>query len=271
MECSKGGRRLPPPPWTLSATEGQYNAGVSLSEMAVAGAELLRALVPSPCVVCGEELGWGVSRVASCCRRCWDELPRLSGARCSRCALPWDGHDRAEVFTCIECQSSSSPLDWIDSWGHYRQGTVDVVHALKFARHDFLGAALSTLLVEALELRGDLEFSAVVPVPMHRAKRQKRGYNQAALLARGVARQTGIALRRGWLEKTINTQPQSSLSREDRAANVRAAYSARPGCIGSSILLVDDICTTGETLKACALALKKKGAVRVCAVTLARA
>lgn len=239
--------------------------------MAVAGGELLRVLAPSPCVVCGEQLGWGAARVASCCRACWENLPRLDGARCRICALPWDGHDRSEPFTCIECQSSQSTLDWIDSWGHYRAGTVDVVHALKFARHDFLATALSSLLVDTLQRRGDLNFSAVVPVPMHRAKRRKRGYNQAALLARGVARKAGLPLRITWLEKIVNSPPQSSLSREERARNVRATYQARPACSGSSILLVDDICTTGETLRACALALKKKGATRVCAVTLARA
>lgn len=237
----------------------------------IAGAELLRALAPSPCVVCGADLGWGEARVASCCRGCWDSLPRLTGARCSRCALAWDGHDDSEFFTCIDCQTSASPLEWVESWGHYRQGTIDLVHALKFGRHDFLADAMAGLLVDALVRRPDAVFSAVVPVPMHSAKRRKRGYNQAVLLARGVAKRTGIPLKREWLDKTVNTLPQSSLNRAERAGNVRGAFTARTDCRGAAVLLIDDICTTGETLKACAQALKKSGATSVCALTLARA
>jgi len=105
---------------------------------------------------------------------------------------------------------------------------------------------------------------------MHRAKERKRGYNQAELLARALSRRIGVPcdmlLSRGRERAT-----QSLLPKRDRAANVRGTFQASPRAKGRSILIVDDICTTGETLRACANALLREGASRVCAIAVAKA
>jgi ComF family protein len=241
-----------------------------MSELAAWGSEMLHVALPSPCVACGAELGWS-SRVGSCCRSCWDQLPRIDSARCSVCGLPWNGHERSEAFTCIACQTRSAPVEWMEGWGEYRSPLSEVIHAFKFGRHDFLAAPLARLLHEVFRDRGDFDFNVVVPVPMHQSKLRRRGYNQARLLARHFAGLASIPMRPALLKKSEERQNQSSLDKRERAANVKGAFAASRRCRGLSVLLVDDICTTGETLRACGAALEAAGAKRVAAITVARA
>jgi len=236
---------------------------VLANALSILGREAVRIVLPSWCVACGGELPWR-DRVTSCCGRCWSALPRIEGAKCRSCALPI-----ADGEVCIDCMRDPLPLDWCAAWGHYRGPLERVLHALKFERHDFYDAPLAGLMLEVL---ADRDFDAVVPVPMHPSRERRRGYNQAELLARSLARRLGIRcdmallLRRGEDRKT-----QSTLSRAARAANVRGAFAASSRAAGRRILLVDDICTTGETLRACAGALLRKDAARVCAIAVAKA
>jgi ComF family protein len=172
---------------------------------------------------------------------------------------------------CLSCTRTPLPLDWCDAWGLYAGPLERVLHALKFQRHDFLDDALAALLEETLRVRGDLAFDAVAAVPMTRSRERKRGYNQAELLARALARRVGIRCDMTLLARRGEGAVQSTLPKRDRAANVRGAFAASSRVKGRSILLVDDICTTGETLRACADALLGSGASRVCAVTVAKA
>ncbi|HEX8154404.1 MAG TPA: phosphoribosyltransferase family protein [Thermoanaerobaculia bacterium] len=162
-------------------------------------------------------------------------------------------------------------MEWCEAWGHYRGGLEKVLHAFKFERHDFLDDALASLLEETLHARGDLAFDAIVPVPMHRAKERRRGYNQADLLGRALASRIGIGCEPRLLTKTAERAAQSKLNRRQRAANVRGLFRAADEAKGRAVLLVDDICTTAETLRACAAQLVRAGATRVCAITVAKA
>jgi len=237
--------------------------------LSILGREAARIVLPSWCVVCEEELRWRERR-ASCCRGCWSALPRITSAKCASCALPLTGANDAEVL-CIECLADPLPVRWSDAWGHYRGGLERVLHAFKFSRHDFLDRALAALLEETLRLRGDLDFDVVVPVPMHRRKERRRGYNQAELLARALSGRIGIPCRPSILTKREERSSQSTLPRDARKANVRGVFAATAGAAERSILLVDDICTTGETVRACAAVLAAAGAARVCAITVAKA
>ncbi len=183
--------------------------------------------------------------------------------------MAWSGETSGDF--CIECQLDPLPVEWTVAWGHYRAGLERLLHAFKFEHHDFLEDSLATLLVEAIDSRADRDFDVVVPVPMHRSKERRRGYNQAELLARAVARNLGLAWRPRLLTKTRERKTQSTLPRSERAANVRAAFRGSPAIEGMSVLLVDDICTTGETFRACATELLRAGAKRVCAVAVAKA
>lgn len=241
----------------------------SRSALSILGREALRIVLPSWCVACRRELPWR-DRTASCCGECWASLPKYHGAKCVSCALPSPVPD-VENYLCLSCTTERLPLDWCEAWGEYAGALERLLHALKFERHDFLADALASLAEETLRARGDLAFDAIVAVPMSRAKLRRRGYNQAELLARSLSSRVGLRCDMTLLRRRGERATQSTLPRRDRAANVRGAFAAASHVKGQSILVVDDICTTGETLRACADALLREGASRVCAVTVAKA
>ncbi|HEY2322294.1 MAG TPA: ComF family protein [Thermoanaerobaculia bacterium] len=221
----------------------------------------LDVLLPSWCIVCDRELPWK-ARTASCCAGCWDALPKITGTKCVSCARPLPG----DANRCIDCQVDPGNLLFCDAWGRYSGALEKVLHAFKFERHDFLDDALASLLENLIV---DVAFDAIVPVPMSRAKERKRGYNQAERLARALGKRTNIACEM-LLTKRGERATQSRLPRSERANNVRGAFHASPRANGKAILLVDDICTTGETLRSCAGELLRAGAASVAAVTLAK-
>lgn len=117
----------------------------------------------------------------------------------------------------------------------------------------------------------ELEADIVVPVPLHRKRLRTRGYNQSELIGRVVARRLGIDMSPGMLRRLVDTPPQArARSRTERAAGVRDAFRAGEGASGRRILLVDDVTTTGSTLRECARSLLKAGATRVDAIVVAR-
>jgi len=181
--------------------------------------------------------------------------------------MPLAGDD--DAIRCIECQLDPAKLVFCDAWGRYGGALERVLHAFKFEKHDFLDDPLASLLEALIVERGDSAFDAVVPVPMSRAKERKRGYNQAERLARALAGRIGVKCEM-LLTKRSDRETQSRLPRAERAKNVRKAFQASVRSGGKSILLVDDICTTGETLRACADELLRAGASRVAAVTVAK-
>jgi len=231
------------------------------------GRQIAEIVLFSPCVSCGASLPL-LSDHASICDTCWRDLPRITEATCDRCGLPWNGAAE-ESFTCLTCQVDPSELTWIRSWGHYKLGLQRALHAFKFERHDFLASPLSRLLTALIHK--DETFDVIVPVPMHRTKLRRRGYNQAELLAKAMGRDLRIPARARLLKKPIERQTQSTLNRTDRVANVRSVFEASAKVAGLNVLLVDDIYTTGETIRACARELLRRKARSVCAVTVARA
>lgn len=114
---------------------------------------------------------------------------------------------------------------------------------------------------------------AIIPVPLDPKRKRDRGFNQAQALAKQISRLKGIPLEERVLKKSINVPPQTSLDERQRAKNVRGAYAImRPDKIrGKTVLLVDDVYTTGSTLKECSRMLLRAGAKEVRAITLAQA
>ncbi len=174
-------------------------------------------------------------------------------------------------YLCLACVAEPLPVDWCEAWGEYRGGLERLLHALKFERHDFLDASLAGLLEETVRARGAATFDAIVGVPMQRRRERTRGYNQSELLARALSYRLGVPCDMTLLMRRGERATQSTLPKRDRAANVRGAFEAAPAAEGKSILIVDDICTTGETLRACATALRRARASRVCAIAVAKA
>jgi len=117
-----------------------------------------------------------------------------------------------------------------------------------------------------------LPADVIVPVPLHARRLRERGYNQAALLARELGKGVGLPVLENALIRVRDTSPQVDLGAEERRENVRGAFHLPDDrLVGKSVLLVDDVYTTGATLEACSLALKQRGVRAAWALTLARA
>jgi ComF family protein len=213
---------------------------------------------PQWCIACEER----ASDVL--CRACFDALPQIGGPTCDRCGLP----TAFATPVCERCKNVDFGFESARAPLRYEGVGKEIVHALKYHGYTRLVEKLAApLLSEAL--RGTAPFDAVVPVPLHRARLRKRGFNQAALLARGVAGQINAGVS-DTLQVVRNTRDQVELSAAERRANVAGAFVAKARTRGR-LLLVDDVLTTGATLGACADALVRDGgAAEVHAVTLCR-
>jgi ComF family protein len=189
---------------------------------------------------------------------------------CAACGLPLAAADLPAGWRCARCRDRPPAFDRLLALWRYEPPLDGVVQALKFGRLDYLGRHLAEALAAGL---GDAlsPFDRVVPVPLHWRRRFARGYNQAQLIARPLARRLGLPCVAA-LSRRRATPPQTSLGRAGRLANLRRAFSVpRPSRIRDlRILLVDDVATTGATLDAAAAALKAAGATAVTAVVAAR-
>ncbi|MBI4338162.1 MAG: ComF family protein [Chloroflexi bacterium] len=223
----------------------------------------LDLLLPPRCVGCG---AGGVYL----CQRCLAAAPRLLPPYCWRCAEPLQSRSEGSLLACGRCDKALQAIDGIRA-PFLMEGSIrEAVHRLKYDGVRALVPALGGLLAEYVR-QASLPAQVLVPVPLHPTRERRRGYNQALLLGWHIARELGLPLAAQGLVRARAGAPQArSASREVRRANVAGAFEARRGFERLAVLLVDDVCTTGATLDACAVALKGAGATSVWGVALAR-
>lgn len=222
----------------------------------------LQVLFPPACVACERIL----DGAAVFCGECEPLIELLSEPRCRTCAEPG-------VFpssTCPRCRERAMPLSSAFAAYAHEGPIARAIHRFKYEDHPELAAPLAQLLANAVAEKID-RAAALCPIPLHPSRLTERAYDQAALLARAFARRTGHALVDGLLRRTKKTERQVGLSEEAREANVRDAFDASAAAKGRSVVLIDDVLTTGATARAAASALKNAGASSVAVVTLARA
>jgi competence protein ComFC len=197
------------------------------------------------------------------CRDCFEALPRVERPVCARCGTP----TAFETFVCDECKGVDFGFESARAPLRYEGVGEEIVHSLKYRGYTTVVDRLAAPLMTGV-LDRDERFDAVVPVPLHRSRLRRRGFNQAELLARGVAAGLDAPVS-DTLQVVRKTRDQVELSAAERRANVEGAYAAR-GRLRGKILLVDDVFTTGATTNECAKTLLRAGADEVHAVSLCR-
>ena len=230
--------------------------------LATASAHLLTLALPPRCPGCG-----AVTRADhSFCVTCWQGLDFLGDPCCARCGTPF-AHDRGADACCGACLAEPPAFDRARAAVAYGDIARRIALKLKYGGRPGLAGTIARRLDRLVE--GDKEANPplVVPVPLHRWRIWARGYNQAALIARAVARRHALPLELGLLSRTRATPLLRGLGPAGRRKAVRGAFAVAPGhratLAGRSILLIDDVFTTGATADACARALKQAGAAEV--------
>jgi ComF family protein len=216
-------------------------------------------LFPQWCLGCGRE-------GAYICPSCRQRLPHLTESLCPTC-----GQSQPGGQLCPACARRKQRIDGIRAPFRFDGLIRQAIHQLKYRNLRALARSLAGLLhdyISANPVPGEV----LVSVPIHTAGLRQRGYNQCRLLAAELSKTSGLPLNADSLIKRRPTEPQAETdSLADRWANVTSAYSCPDTALsGRTVLLVDDLATSGATLNACAEALKVAGAGSVWALVLAR-
>ena len=214
-------------------------------------------VLPPSCAACGRG-------GAFLCEPCESSLSRLERPFCARCAHP--GADRL----CEACKASPPAFDGIRAVCLFEGAARQLVHSLKYANFRAVAPDMARLLADLPGPR-PVPGEVIVPVPLHPRRERARGYNQSELLARTVGKRMGLPVRPGIVRRVRNTPPQVSIENyEERRSNIEGSFACPAGLSGESVLLMDDVVTTGSTMSACAAALKAAGARSVWGLAFAR-
>jgi ComF family protein len=213
------------------------------------------------------------------CFPCWQKLTFLGDPCCIRCGLPFAYGD--SDVECGRCLAEPPRFDRLRAAVAYGEIARTVVLKLKYSGRPGIAETLARFMLRHLPEtagkgagEGTMKAPLLVPVPLHRWRIWKRGYNQAALIASALGRASGLAVAPELLHRTRSTPPLKGLGRRERALAVRGAFDVaaegRETLAGRPVILVDDIFTSGATAGACGLALKRAGAASVSILCWAR-
>jgi ComF family protein len=218
---------------------------------------VLRAALPQACALCAAP-----SDAALLCDDCTHDMPRIAPA-CPRCALP--SPDGSE---CGACLATPPPFAATVAAWRYAFPADKLLQAFKYGGRLALAAPLAVALEAAVRARDAPLPQHVIAMPLSPRRQRERGFNHAHEIARRVAARLDLPLVPGF-RRTLDAPPQAGLTLNERVRNVRNAF-VSPGLGGASVAIIDDVMTTGATLRAAALAAQAAGAARVEAWVVAR-
>jgi len=227
------------------------------------GKLLLDFALPARCAGCADV----IEEVGAFCPACWGQMEWLGNAGCQRCGLPLAG---TEVDHCARCLADPPKLDRMRAVVAYDEIPRSIVLRLKYGRKVALARTMARYMVP---LKGDWDSSAlIVPVPLHRWRLWGRGFNQSALVARELSQCWGLETDSRILRRYKRTQPLKGLNHTQRRKAVAGAFRANhaDGIKGRTIVLIDDVLTSGSTAEACARVLRRAGAGRIELICWAR-
>ncbi|MCK5286929.1 MAG: ComF family protein [Thermodesulfovibrionia bacterium] len=222
----------------------------------------LKILFPEVCPVCRQPST--CHKTAPICRDCWEGIAPYRGPLCRTCGKPLVSE---ESINCGDCLKEEPAFTWARSYGLY-EGTLRVaVNLFKYYRIKRLSLPLSEMVCKITIPRADV----IIPVPLFKKKIRQREFNQSALLAKHFSDNTGAALILNCISRDKETMPQVGLNARERRKNVRNAFRITNEHLieDKNVILVDDVFTTGATMRECSKMLKKAGAGNIYGVTIA--
>jgi ComF family protein len=230
--------------------------------LATAARWALDFALPPRCAGCGII----VADVHSFCPDCWKQIEFLGLSGCVTCGMPLQATEQA---TCGVCLARPPRIARTRAAVAYDEISRGLAIRLKYARKVALARTMARYMAP---LVGDAPDRLLIPVPLHRTRLWSRGFNQSALVARELSRRLGIPAAPLALARSRRTPPLKGMSPLQRRKTVAGAFRVRErGAIaGKTIILVDDVLTTGSTAEACARVLKRAGAARIELVSWAR-
>jgi ComF family protein len=249
-----------------------FEPQVSIGRLARAGTSAARAVadlvLPAQCLACGRRVG----AHSSLCPACWSKLRQIERPYCEKLGTPF-AYDLGEGAMSAEAIADPPPFDRCRAVAVFDDVSRRLVHGLKYRdRLDLSGSMAKWMVRAGAELVADAEM--VIPVPLHRWRLWSRRFNQSASLACVVAQAAGKPFAAGVLRRVRPTRQQVGLSAAERDRNVRGVFKVQENhrfmIEGRSLLLVDDVYTTGATVKAAARALLRGGAKSVDVLVFAR-
>lgn len=232
-------------------------------------------LLPMYCRLCGTRLLTEENNFF--CPTCWETTPRIERPFCTSCGKPHQrmvGMGRLSNFPCASCRAHS-PRPVRRIWGvvHYDGAVAMGIRLFKFYGKTNVCKPLTQLMIDfALEEINTERYDYIVPVPLYKTRLRERGFNQSELLAKGLLGVFPGASLNQSLKRIRPTRAQSLLKHDERAENVRGAFSVEGATFeGKRVLLIDDVITTGDTVMECARMLHRSGAEEVDAFAVALA
>lgn len=230
---------------------------------------VLGVVYPEVCDLCGKEPARPEESYV--CRECRKDVRPVEYPFCDRCGRPLEG-EATHAFECSNCRGVELWFERARSAVEAKGKVLQAIHRYKYNRALWLEPFLAGLLVGAMK-QGlpAVRCDQVVPVPLFPTKERERGFNQAGRLARHLSKCLGVPLNSRAIRRVLPTPSQTHLGRLERQENMKGAFAIGAGGVkGATVLLVDDVFTTGATTNACACMLRKAGASSVCVWTLAR-
>ncbi len=225
--------------------------------------------LPPACLLCGQLLPPGFDP-QEFCAECQASMPPLGRSHCSCCSQPFPASSSQHL--CATCLQRPPAFSIVHAACSYQERVKDAIHQLKYRNQVNLAEPLGKLLGKSLEV-AEVSFKpdCIIPVPLHPGRLKKRGYNQALEISRPLARKMQVPIDTTLLQRTLKTPPQQGLTAAERRSNLRNAFIVTTTTSARKILLVDDVMTTGETVRECSRVLMKNNIAEVQVAVIGRA
>jgi ComF family protein len=225
--------------------------------------------LPPSCLLCGQLLPPGFDP-QEFCAECQANMPPLGRSHCSCRSQPFPASSSQHL--CATCLQRPPAFSIVHAACSYQERVKDAIHQLKYRNQVNLAEPLGKLLGKSLEV-AEVGFKpdCIIPVPLHPGRLKKRGYNQALEISRPLARKMRVPIDTTLLQRTLKTPPQQGLTAAERRSNLRNAFIVTTTTSARNILLVDDVMTTGETVRECCRVLMNNNITEVQVAVIGRA